>query len=195
MKDPLEDITPDSDFNSQPMNNNNQTSNPYLYHSEKAFIRKSPTQSCKWPFRNDPSRTERKSLRAIMDAECDRCCGGEDIPEDERGRYVRNCEVVSCPLWEYRSKQCKVHRAYNGRLRKNESLSDKEKAEVQELYELQDGAMRRVLKKVSEHCKSQLRTFIAAYGGKSRASAIKAYEVYQANFDLSEVEPLEGGER
>lgn len=81
------------------------------------------------------------------------------------------------------------------RLRKTETLSDKELGEIQSIYETEDKTIRHVLNQVQKHCPSKLRTFIAAYSGKSRASAIKACEVYLANYDLKMVEPLEGGLR
>jgi hypothetical protein len=165
--------TPEHGFSKKP-------SSPYTGPSKPSKFPKKARESGKWPFKNE-SRRGKRSLKALMDAECDRCSD-----------CVRKCEVIECPLWQFRTKACKVHRGYFEKLRKSETLSDKELGEIQKLYETEDRAMRHVFVKVQQHCPSKLRTFIAAYNGKSRASAIKAYEVWMANYDLTMVEPLEG---
>jgi hypothetical protein len=148
---------------------------------------KKGVESCKWHFQKHPGtakQTAKRNLKGLIDAECESCSD-----------CVRKCDVMECPLWQYRSKACKVHRGWLERLRKPEFLSDEELEETQKLYEAEDRAMRRVLDMVLKHCPSKVRAFIAAYGGKSRASAIKAYEVWMANYDLTMVEPLEAGEQ
>ena len=159
--------------------------NLYLGIPQPSKFPKKVRESGKWPFKNesrDKALTAKRKIKALIDAECERCSD-----------CVRNCEIMGCPFWQYRSKACKVHRGWLERLRKSESLSDKELGEIQKLYEDEDEAMRHVFDMVQKHCPSKLRTFIRAYSGKSRASAIKAYEVYMANYDLTMVEPLEGG--
>ena len=158
---------------------------PCLCIPHRSKFPKKALESCKWPFKNDSrdsTKTAKRNLKDLMDAECERC-----------SFCVRKCEVIECPLWQYRTKACKVHRGYLERLRKTESLSDEELDEIQKLYEDEDEAMRRVFDQVQKYCPSRLRTFIRAYSGKSRASAVKAYEVYMANYDLTMVESMEGG--
>lgn len=156
---------------------------PYLGIPQPSKFPKKARESGKWHFKTE-SRGGKRSIKALIDAECERCSD-----------CVRNCEIIECPLWQYRTKACKVHRGWLERLRKSESLSDEELDEIQSLYETEDRAMRRVFDQVQKYCPSKVRTFIAAYSGKSRASAIKAYEVWMANYDLTMVESMEGGER
>lgn len=163
----------------------NKSSNPYLYPSEKPLIRKKPTESYKWPFKNEPANKDRyakRSLKSLMDAECEQCSD-----------CVRNCECFECPFWGYRSKANKIHRAYIGKLRKTETISEEEYKEVVRVYKSDRDATARVLNKVAEHCPSKLRTFIVANHWNARTAAVAAYEVFMANYDLSMVESLEGG--
>lgn len=175
----------DQNCSSEPHFSNPGTPTPYLGIPYPPKFPKKVGESSKWPFKNDSrgkARKGKRNLKEIIDAECERCSD-----------CVRECEVFECLLWQYRTKACKVHRGHLERLRKTESLSDEELEEVQRIYELEDRAMRRVFDSVQNHCPSKLRTFIRAYSGKSRASAIKAYEVWMANYDLTMVEPIDGG--
>jgi hypothetical protein len=178
-----EGLTDGSPKNSPEHGFSKKPSSPYLGVPQPLKFPKKVGESGKWPFKNE-SRRGKRNLKALIDAECEGCSD-----------CVRKCEIIECPLWQYRTKACKVHRGWLERLRESESLSDEELDEIQTIYETEDRAMRRVFDQVQKYCPSKLRCFIAAYSGKSRASAIKAYKVWMANYDLTSVKSLGGGER
>ena len=126
----------------------------------------------------------RKPYRDMTDLHCFFCCAGEEI-------QVRECSCYECPIWRYRSSKCKLHRAMLGNLKKGETFSSDEQAEVEKLEERVAEAEKRVIALAENYCKQHAHWFPKAHSGKSRKAAIKAEELYLAYFDEGEVVPFE----
>lgn len=126
----------------------------------------------------------KKPYRDMTDLHCFFCCAGEE-------EQVRKCSCHECPLWRYRSSKCKLHRAMLGNLKKGETFSYKEQAEVEKLEERVAEAEKRVIALAEKYCKQHAHWFPKAHSGKSRMAAIKAEELYLAYFDEGEVVPFE----
>jgi hypothetical protein len=160
---------------------------PYSGITQPSKVRIRPCDEGKWTFKNDASKPTR-SKKKIMEAECMECVCFD-------AKEIRECMCLECALWMYRERKSKVQRAYFGKLRRSESLNEAEQAELESLNKSIPEAQARVLKQAKNHCSRQVPFFEKAYAGKSRASAIKAYEFYVANYNLKMVEPLEGGKQ
>ena len=126
----------------------------------------------------------KKPYRDMTDLHCFFCCAGEEL-------QVRKCACYECPLWRYRSSKCKPHRAMLGNLKKGETFSSGEQAEVEKLEERVAEAEKRVIALAEKYCKQHAHWFPKAQSGKSRMAAIKAEELYLAYFDEGEVVPFE----
>ena len=140
-----------------------------------------------WPYKkaftSNPKGTK-KSYKEQMDLHCWFC-----MVQDEK--EIRECSCYECPFWRYRTPKCKTHRAMLGGLKKTEVLGTEELTELQELKESVQAAEVRVIAMATKHCKQKTGCFRKAYSGKSRAAAIKAEELYLANYDTAEVVPFD----
>tara|TARA_B110000037_G_scaffold217706_1_gene279299 strand:+ start:305 stop:1141 length:837 start_codon:yes stop_codon:yes gene_type:complete len=140
-----------------------------------------------WPYKkaftSNPKGTK-KSYKEQMELHCWFC-----MVQDEK--EIRKCKCYECPFWRYRTSKRKVHRAMLGGLKKGEALGAEELTELQELKESVQAAEVRVIALANEHCKRKAGWFRKAYSGKSRAAAIKAEELYLANYDVDQVVPFD----
>ena len=140
-----------------------------------------------WPYKSaftENSKGTKKSYKEMMDLHCSFC-----TVQDKK--EIRECSCYECPLWRYRGPKSKVHRAMLGGLKKGEILDSDELAELQELKESVQEAEVRVIAMATKHCKQKTGCFRKAYNGKSRAAAIKAEELYLANYDVDQVVPFD----
>jgi hypothetical protein len=140
-----------------------------------------------WPYKNgltSNTKGTKKSYKEMMDLNCSFC-----TVQDKK--EIRECSCYECPCWRYRTSKCKVHRAMLGGLKKGEILDYDELAELQELKESVQEAEVRVIALATKHCKQKAGWFRKAYSGKSRAAAIKAEELYLANYDVDQVVPFD----
>jgi hypothetical protein len=150
--------------------------------SPKVSIRSRETG--KWTFKKDASEPTR-SKKATMEAECMECVCFD-------AKEIRECMCLECPLWMHRERKSKVQRAYFGKLRNTESLNSDEQRELESLRQSVPESQARILKQAIMHCSRQVPFFEKAFGGKSRANAIKSYQLYMANFHASEIETIGG---
>jgi len=186
MKHPKNDSTPDKENNPE-ASYSEQPPTPYLGYLKRPLIPIRPTEKTFWPYRSDPRRVSKTSTKEAMKAECLECTCGVV-------KEIRDCGCYGCPLWSYRANRTKIQRALLGKLRKNESFAPGDAQKLIRLKQSVENERVKILQKVDQFCSRQRVFFEKAYGGKSRVSAIKAYGIFQANFDLAEVESLEGGE-
>ena len=128
----------------------------------------------------DDTLKARTSYKELMDRHCESC-------HDQ----VRNCECLECPLWTYRSKKKKVHRALCNSLKSGQELSKQEETELNSLKRNLPVAQSRVIALAEKYCKQKTHWFRKAFGGNSRKAAVKAVEIYLANYDTNEVVPIE----
>jgi hypothetical protein len=140
-----------------------------------------------WPYKSaftENPKGSKKSYKEMMDLHCKFC-----VVHDNK--EIRECSCYECLFWRYRGPKSKVHRAMLGGLKKGEILDSDELAELQELKESVQEAEVRVIAMATKHCKQKTGWFRKAYSGKSRAAAIKAEELYLANYDVEEVVPFD----
>ena len=140
-----------------------------------------------WPYKSaftENSKGTKKSYKEMMDLNCSFC-----VVHDKK--EIRECSRYECTFWRYRTSKCRVHRAMLGGLKKGEILDSNELVELQELKESVQEAEVRVIAMATKHCKQKAGWFRKAYSGKSRSAAIKAEELYLANYDTAEVVPFD----
>jgi hypothetical protein len=140
-----------------------------------------------WPYKRpftENSKGTKQSYKKMMDLHCQFC-----VVHDKK--EIRECSRCECTFWRYRTSKCRVHRAMLGGLKKGEILDSNELVELQELKESVQEAEVRVIAMATKHCKQKAGLFRKAYSGKSRAAAIKAEELYLANYDTAEVVPFD----
>jgi hypothetical protein len=140
-----------------------------------------------WPYKSaftENSKGTKKSYKEMMDLHCSFC-----TVQDKK--EIRECSRCECTFWRYRTSKCRVHRAMLGGLKKGEILDSNELVELQELKESVQEAEVRVIAMATKHCKQKAGLFRKAYSGKSRAAAIKAEELYLANYDVDQVVPFD----
>jgi hypothetical protein len=140
-----------------------------------------------WPYKlafTENSKGTKQSYKKMMDLHCQFC-----VVHDKK--EIRECSRCECTFWRYRTSKCRVHRAMLGGLKKGEILDSNELVELQELKESVQEAEVRVIAMATKHCKQKAGWFRKAYSGKSRSAAIKAEELYLANYDTAEVVPFD----
>jgi hypothetical protein len=169
----------------EPRENVPLQTNPYSGITQSSKVRIRPCEEGKWTFKNDASEPIR-SKKKIMEAECMKCTCFDP-------KEIRECMCLEYPFWMDRERKSKVQRAYFGKFKKAESLNEAEQAELESLRQSIPEAQARVLKQATMHCSRQVPFFEKAFGGKSRANAIKSYQLYMANFHASEIETIGGG--
>ena len=140
-----------------------------------------------WPYKKaltSDTKGNKKSYKEMMDLHCQFC-----VINDKK--EIRECSRYECTFWRYRTSKCKLHRAILGGLKKGEILDSDQLAELQKIKESVQAAEDRVIELANKYCKQKSGWFRKAYSGKSRAAAIKAEELYLANYDTAEVVPFD----
>ncbi len=130
----------------------------------------------------DPNAKKKPSSRTPEGKIKPRC--GECQPEGMGA--IRNCTCYECPLWAYRPNKTKLEKS-PGWLDPG-SLTVSDRSEVEEKQQAIAEAQERVLALAKEHCLQKYGYFVRAFSGKSRVAALRAEQLYLANYDKDMVE-------